>query len=866
MLAINGGTPVRNRPWSAWPIWDQRTLDRLGDVLRSGRWAVSGPWTGQPSRCAEAERAFAEFNRARYCVTTANGSSALLTSLEALNIGPGDEVIVPALTWVATAIVVCDVNATPVIVDIDPDTYCISVDAVRAAITPRTRAVIPVHLYGCTTDMDGLVDVCRQAGIHIVEDCSHAHGSMWGDRYVGTIGDLGAFSLQQGKVLTAGEGGVVLTGDERLYRRVVELRSNSRVYTEPRGLGVGEMELVHAGTVMGSNYCLSEFQAALLLDQLERLEDLNRRKEENALYLDAELARIEGMRPMLRHPRVTQQSYYRYCVRVAPDRFAGRSTEAIGAALRAELGFLVERPYPPVHQSPLYRPQTKQRYRWSDEHWASLATDRYRLPVAERAFRNEGLVLHHSILIGGRDDMDDIVRAFEKVQRLADQIPNVSPEPGPADDLHLGGGRRIAPASAIRAEEAPAPPRWPRWPVADETSERTVLETLRSGRWTVRGNWTGHESKEIEFCRRFAEYSQRRFCALVASGTAALQLALEAFDIGPGDEVVVPALTWIAPLTAVLEAGATPVLVDVDPATGCIDPGAVRRAITPRTRALIAVHLHCSVADLDALGQLAAEHDLTLIEDGSQAHGAWWGDRPVGAWGTVGVFSLNQEKLLACGEGGAIVLDDPAAYERIVRMKTSGCMIDPSRRALGAEQLVYEGALLGSSHCASELQAALLLSQLERLEERGARRAANATLLDARLRAAGGLEPIARPARVTRPAFYEYGVLVAEERTGGRPVAEVCDALSRRLGFSLHPTDRPIYRNGFFVPGRRRRFRYYEESEAYRSLGPDRFPACERIWNRLIVFHHSVLLAEPEQMNDIALAFGEIGAALSVAT
>ncbi len=146
------------------------------------------------------------------------------------------------------------------------------------------------------------------------------------------------------------------------------------------------------------------------------------------------------MRPMFRHPRVTKQSYYRYCVRVDPERFGGRSTAAIGRALGAELGCLVERPYPPLHLSPLYRPQTKKRYRWSDEHWSSLATDRYRLPVAERAFGTEGLVMHHSVLIGNRDDMDDIVRAFKKIQHLADQIPDAPPDPGLLAPAHLIGG------------------------------------------------------------------------------------------------------------------------------------------------------------------------------------------------------------------------------------------------------------------------------------------------------------------------------------------------------------------------------------------------------------------------------------------
>lgn len=865
MLAINGGTPVKTRPMSPWPIWDQQTLKCLEEVLESGRWALSGPWTGQPSRCTVAERAFAEFNRVPYCVTTANGSSAILTSLEALDIGPGDEVIVPALTWVATGSVVCDVNATPILVDVDPDTYCISVAAVREAITPRTRAVIPVHLYGCTTDMDALVDVCLKAGIHILEDCSHSHGSMWGDRYVGTIGDLGAFSLQQGKVLTTGEGGMVLTGDERLYRRVVELRSNARVYVDSADLGVGQMELAYSGTVMGSNYCLSEFQAALFLDQLGRLENLNRQKERNARYLDKELARIEGLQPMFRHPRVTKQSYYRYCIRVAPERFGGRRTAAIARALSAELGCVVEQPYPPLHLSPLYRPQTKKRYCWSAEHWASLATDQYRMPVAERAFENEGIVMHHSVLIGDQNDMDDIVRAFEKVRHLADQIPDSPLEPRLSTPAHARAtttstrSKSRDDATAVGVEATPEAPRWPKWPIVDDASERQVFEALRSGRWTVRGSWTGQESKELEFCQQFADYCHRKYCALVSSGTAGLQVTLEAFGIGPGDEVIVPALTWIAPLTAVLEVGATPVLADVDRETTCVDPGAVRRAITPRTKAIIAVHLHCSVADLSTLGALADDHSLILIEDGSQAHGARWLDKPVGSWGAAGVFSMNYEKLLPCGEGGAVVLDDPAVYERIVRIKTSGYMIDPSRQLLGGEQLIHDGAILGSNHCLTEFQAALLQAQLLRLDERAARRTENAAILDDKLRALGSLEPIARPVQITRPAFYEYGVFVAEERTQGRPLADVCDALSRRLGFSLHPTDRPIYRNGLFVPGARRRFRYYLDTVPYRSLEPGCFPGCEQIWSRLIVFSHSVLLAEPEQMDEIAQAFGDIG-------
>ncbi len=422
MLAIHGGESVRRKNWISWPIWDENTLKGLESVLSSGRWAISGEWKGQVSKCEEFERKFAQFNHASYCVTTTNCSSSLIIALESLGIGPGDEVIVPALTWVATAISVCDVNAVPVIVDIDPETYCISIDEVKKAITPRTKAIIPVHLYGCMADMDELMVVAKENNLWVIEDASHSHGSVWNDKFAGTIGNIGSFSLQQGKVLTSGEGGAFLTNDKRLYEYAIQLRSNSRSYLEEDKLQVNKMQLVEKGTIMGTNYCLSEFQAAILLDQLERLEDLNRNKERNAAYLNKHLGGIPGIKIMYRHPQISKQSYYRYAIRINNEYFSGRSVKDICKALEAELNFVVEQPYKPVHKSPLYRPQTKKRYCWSEEYWNALSTNKYNLPVSEKASENEGVVMHHSILLGDQKDMDDIIMAFEKVRKYSEQL------------------------------------------------------------------------------------------------------------------------------------------------------------------------------------------------------------------------------------------------------------------------------------------------------------------------------------------------------------------------------------------------------------------------------------------------------------
>jgi dTDP-4-amino-4,6-dideoxygalactose transaminase len=409
--------------WPAWPIHTQSTLDALADVARSGRWSVSGAWTGRITREQEFAARFAAYCGVPHCVPTANGTSALVVALEALDVGAGDEVIVPALTWVAPATAALAVNARPVIVDVDPRTLCLDPEAVRAAITPRTRAVIGVHLYGSMVDLDALFAITRPRGLAVIEDCAQSHGSIYGGRRAGSLGDIGVFSMHQGKVLTSGEGGAAITSDARLARRLEQLRCDGRRYVAgtPR---IGETHLQELGEVQGTNYCLSEFQAALLIDGLGRLEEQNLRRAENARYLDQRLAALGGIVPIERPRRVTQQTYYHYAVRCEPDAFGGRSSDAISRALSEELGFWVHPPYSPLPRHPLYRPHTKRRFQLGPEHWAAIDPSHASTPVADRAAR-ECVAFHHSVLLAERPAMDVIVAAFAKVQR-ASKAPAVS--------------------------------------------------------------------------------------------------------------------------------------------------------------------------------------------------------------------------------------------------------------------------------------------------------------------------------------------------------------------------------------------------------------------------------------------------------
>ncbi|MCX7747695.1 MAG: DegT/DnrJ/EryC1/StrS family aminotransferase [Clostridia bacterium] len=400
--------------------------------------------------------------------------------------------------------------------------------------------------------------------------------------------------------------------------------------------------------------------------------------------------------------------------------------------------------------------------------------------------------------------------------------------------------------------------KWPKWPIWIESAGGIIAEVAKSGRWSVRGSWTGLPCKEEAFSKLFAKYNRASYCAVTTSGSVSLLLALEALNIGPGDEVIVPALTWIAPVTAVLNAGAVPVMVDIDKDTTCIDPEEVRKAIGPKTKAIIPVHLHCSVADMDKIMKIAKEHDLYVIEDCSQAHGAKWGEHFVGTVGHVGVFSFNQEKVLTCGEGGALLTNDPKIFEMVFRTKTDGCSFDEARQSLGEDQLIYDSEFMGSNYCLSEFQAAILIAQLDKLKEWNEKREGNARYLDKHLLSIPGITPLKPYGKVTQRTYYEYAVRLDTGMFGGKDLADICNALSKETGFSIHPTDVPVYRNKLFSPWTKKRYAFYCRDKRFEELKTKKFPCCEEIYKSLAVFHHSILLAEREDMDDIIRAFEKV--------
>lgn len=408
-LAINGGKAVRAKSakWPQWPISDESEVKLLTQITRSNRWSFDGPteW-----KFAEA---FTKYQGAKYGMCVANGTVGIQLALEALGVGAYDEVIVPGLTWQATAAAVADVNAVPVLTDVEPDTWCLDLAQVEKNITRKTKAVVVVHLYGCVPDITKLQSLCKKRNLFLVEDCAHQHGTFWKGKGVGSFGDVSSWSFQESKVLSSGEGGFNMCKTQELFERLYSLRNCGRGWQ-------GDMN--HA--VQSGNYRITEWQAGILWCGLQRLDKQVKHRDANAMYLNKRLAEIPGILPMRRRKEVTQQSYFNFTFRLDVEALGGLTNREIGEALNAELSLPGgwEPPYQPLNNCSLYKPRTKPRHKLNAEYWKKLDPRGYRLPVCKDAHERSGLSIHHAALMGSRKDMDDIANALEKIVENADEL------------------------------------------------------------------------------------------------------------------------------------------------------------------------------------------------------------------------------------------------------------------------------------------------------------------------------------------------------------------------------------------------------------------------------------------------------------
>ncbi len=429
-LAILGGEPIRRKPFMSWPQFSSADVERVIEVVRSGHW---GGFPVPSRHAGEFAERFAALHGAKYGLCVANGTIAIIAALQAAGLRFGDEVIVPAYTWDGTATAVLFAGGVPVFVDVDPDTYCLDANLVAQAITPRTRAIIPVHLAMRFADMNALLRLTAQRGLVVIEDCAHAHGGEFQGRGAGGAGDAGCFSFQESKLMTAGEGGIVTTSRLDIYEALQSIVNCGRAsLTDQYGI-----------RVLGSNYRMTELQAALLIGQFDILRNFAPRRARNADLLTRELKVIPGIRPLPPQSGITKETIYNYVLQYRPEGSAP-SRDLFVAALDAEGIPCDGRFYEPVYRSDLFYatpeicPQlTHGRERPMD--YAAVSC-----PVSERAAYSEAVWLPQFLLIGDEDDVQDIAAAFRKVAANLDALAVADPA--------LAGVKGLNRAQRARAE------------------------------------------------------------------------------------------------------------------------------------------------------------------------------------------------------------------------------------------------------------------------------------------------------------------------------------------------------------------------------------------------------------------------------
>ena len=410
-LAINGGTPVRTEGWMDWPIWDTSAEGSMLELLRSGNW-----YRGDGHKCEEFEMKYAQLIGARHVVATASGTTALIAALHTLGVDAGDEVIVSPYTFIATYNVVFNQKALPVFADTNQETFTIDPGKIEGRITDRTRAILPVHIFGLPADMNRILAIAKKHDLKVIEDACQAWLAEYDGKMCGTLGDLGCFSFQNSKHIPSGEGGAIAGNNDEVMDRCFAYHNCGR----PHGATMAGLRNYH---IRGSNKRMTEIQAEILLSQMGRARADADKRLENALYLDSKLKEIPGIIPYKLADGATRSAYHFYPFRYKSEYFDGVPREKFRAALNAE-------------GIPSYSGYGKQYFdgliedaigsRGYKRLFSAGRLNRYReeirnLPENDQLTR-EGVMLFQNMLLAERKDMDDIINAVHKIYENRSQL------------------------------------------------------------------------------------------------------------------------------------------------------------------------------------------------------------------------------------------------------------------------------------------------------------------------------------------------------------------------------------------------------------------------------------------------------------
>jgi dTDP-4-amino-4,6-dideoxygalactose transaminase len=406
-LAALGGKKVREKSFPAWPHYDETEREAVNRVLDSRNW-----WANQGVEVKEFEKEWSDYTGAKGSFAVTNGSHTLEVIFLALGIGDGDEVIVADWSFLATIGAILTVNAIPKIVDVDPLTGTIDVAQAEAAIGPKTRAIVCVHVAGSMSDMDALTALCKKHNIALVEDSAHAHGSRWKGEHAGTIGDAGSFSFQSSKLMTSGEGGVITTRREDLIP----------MFKSFINCGRGDGIWYYRHLRLGGNYRLSEWQGAILRAQLNRFPDQQKNRADNANWLNSEIGKIPGFKPQGRYAGCTDQGNYCYVVEVEPSLLSGASRDQVRHALLAE-GMPLTTAYPPLHKLEMFKDPSGLAPRLRGE-VTKIRYNEQSFPVTDYLAANT-LWFKTEVLMGSRDDANSVLQSIAKISEHASEVAKI---------------------------------------------------------------------------------------------------------------------------------------------------------------------------------------------------------------------------------------------------------------------------------------------------------------------------------------------------------------------------------------------------------------------------------------------------------
>jgi perosamine synthetase len=414
-LAINGGDKIRTKPfYSSGALIGDEERDRVKNVLDSG--ILSG-FIAQPNekffggkQVLEFEGILKDYFKVSHAVTVNSATAGLHVALGACGVSPGDEVIVTPYTMCASATAIVMLNGVPVFADIDPDTYCLDPESIRRRITPRTKGIVVVHLFGDAADMDAIMAIAAEHKLFVVEDCAQSPGAKYKGQYLGTFGNAGVFSLNQNKTITCGEGGFVLTKDDRIALRMQLIRNHGEVVTE-------QMKVEDISNIIGFNYRMTELEAAVSIGQFKKLDFWNQKRRELADHLTQELSVFKG----LQCPQVSsdvEHVYFVYPIKLK-TKLLGISRELFLKAINAE-GIPFGGGYVrPLYMEPMYQrkiasggkgyPFVPPVYQGKVDYAKGLC------PVCERMHEEELMLTTVCRYPNTKDDIDDTVKAFDKI-------------------------------------------------------------------------------------------------------------------------------------------------------------------------------------------------------------------------------------------------------------------------------------------------------------------------------------------------------------------------------------------------------------------------------------------------------------------